>query len=267
MENKGCLNDKVALITGAGSGIGRAIAVAFAQEGASVGINFHKNKAGAEETLSEINNCQADGLLLGGDVSSEEDIKRIVKEIIDKFGKIDIVVNNSGIGASNSPDRVVDILPADWDRVMVVNLKSIMLMGKYVIPHMIENGGGAIVNISSIRGLIGNPNLASYCASKGGVNLLTKEMALDYAKAGIRVNSIAPGFINSEMFKSYIAKQVSPEKALKNFENMAPLKRIGLPEEIADAAVFLVGPDSSFITGVVLPVDGGYTANGVRTIL
>ena len=267
MENNGCLNKKVALITGAGSGIGKAIAIAYAQEGASVGVNFYRNAVGVGETLSEINDCLAEGILLGGDVSSEQDVKRIVEDIIGKFGKIDIVVNNSGIGASNSPDRVVDILPEDWDRAMAVNLKSIMLIGKYVIPHMIENDGGVIVNISSIRGLLGNPNLASYCASKGGVSLLTKEMALDYAKDGIRVNSIAPGFISSEMFESYIAKQEFPEKALKDFENMAPLKRIGLPAEIADAAVFLAGPDSSFITGVVLPVDGGYTANGVRNIL
>jgi NAD(P)-dependent dehydrogenase (short-subunit alcohol dehydrogenase family) len=132
---------------------------------------------------------------------------------------------------------------------------------------MIEQQAGSIINISSIRGLLGNPNLASYCASKGGVVLLSREMALDYARFGIRVNCICPGFVNTEMFQGYIAKQEDPELAVRTFRAMSPLDKVGEPEEIASAALFFAGEASSFVTGTALPVDGGYTASGARSIL
>ncbi|MCK5736386.1 MAG: SDR family oxidoreductase, partial [Spirochaetaceae bacterium] len=178
-----------------------------------------------------------------------------------------ILVNNSGIGSESTPDRVTDISMTDWDRVIDVNLRGVMLTSKFVLPGMIERGKGSIINISSIRGLLGNPNLASYCASKGGVVLLSREMALDYARYGVRVNCICPGFVNTEMFRVYLSKQDNPEEALRVFREMSPLNRVGEPEEIAKTVLFFANEASSFITGAVLPVDGGYTASGARSIL
>jgi NAD(P)-dependent dehydrogenase (short-subunit alcohol dehydrogenase family) len=178
-----------------------------------------------------------------------------------------VLVNNSGIGTAVSPDRVADIAEQDWDRVLEVNLKGVMLACQAVLPGMMRRGRGAIVNIASIRGLLGNPNLASYCASKGGEVLLTRSLALDYARYGVRVNCLCPGFVGSEMLAGYIARQKDPEAARKAFAAMAPMNRIGAPEEIAAAALFLASDASSFVTGAVLPVDGGYTACGARDIL
>jgi dihydroanticapsin dehydrogenase len=151
--------------------------------------------------------------------------------------------------------------------VLAVNLKGAMLTSRYAIPHMKKQGGGAIVNISSIRGLLGSPMLASYCASKGGMVLLTKQMAVEYGLDNIRVNCVCPGFTATEMFETYLGKLGDPEKARKGFAEMAPLERIGTPDEIAHCALFFASEQSSFVTGAALPVDGGYTANGIRDIV
>ncbi len=261
------LADKVALVTGAGSGIGGAIAVAFAREGARVGVNYFQNQEGAADTLARVRAEGAEGVLLRADVSKAEEVAAMVRELEARFQRVDVLVNNSGIGTSSSPDRVADIEEADWDRVLDVNLKGVMLACRAVLPGMMRRGGGAIVNISSIRGLLGNPNLASYCASKGGEVLLTRSLALDYARFGVRVNCICPGFVGSEMLAGYIARQKDPDSARKAFAAMAPMNRIGRPEEIAAAAVFLASEASSFVTGAALPVDGGYTATGARDVL
>jgi dihydroanticapsin dehydrogenase len=261
------LADKVALITGAGSGIGRAIAAAFAREGARVGINYCRNAEGAARTLELVRAEGGEGVLLQADVAEGAQVAAMVRELEERFQRIDVLVNNSGIGTSTCPDRVADMDEGDWDRVLDVNLKGAMLTCRAVLPGMIRRKRGSIVNISSIRGLLGNPNLASYCASKGGEVLLTRSMALDYAPCGVRVNCICPGFILSEMLAGYIAKQKNPAAAAGAFAAMAPLNRIGRPEEIAAAAVFLASEASSFVTGVALPVDGGYTATGARDIL
>jgi NAD(P)-dependent dehydrogenase (short-subunit alcohol dehydrogenase family) len=187
--------------------------------------------------------------------------------VTERWGRIDVLVNNSGIGAASSPDRVADISEEDWDRVMAVNLKGAMLCSRAVIPLMIRQGGGSIIIVSSIRGLLGNPALASYCASKGGEVLLARQMAVEYGRQGIRVNCICPGFVGTEMLRGYIAEQEDPERAGAAFASMSPMDRIGEPEEIAAAALFLASSASSFVTGVALPVDGGYTAFGVREIL
>jgi len=264
---KGRLEERVALVTGAGSGIGRAIAELFAREGARVGINYCRNEPGAARTLEAVHAAGSEGLALRADVSRAGEVERMVRELERAFGRIDVLVNNSGIGAENSPDRVQEILEKDWDRVLAVNLKGVLLACKQVLPIMIRQGRGAIINISSIRGLVGNPNLASYCASKGGEVLLTRQMALDYARFGVRVNCICPGFVLTEMLQGYIGKQLDPAGAQRAFASMAPMNRIGRPEEIAAAALFLASEASSFITGVALPVDGGYTACGARDIL
>jgi NAD(P)-dependent dehydrogenase (short-subunit alcohol dehydrogenase family) len=261
------LADRVALVTGAGTGIGRAIAVLFAREGARVGVNFLQSAEGAARTLELLRAEGSDGLLLKADVASISEVRAMVSSLEARFGRVDVLVNNSGIGTAVSPDRVADIAEQDWDRVLEVNLKGVMLACQAVLPGMMRRGRGAIVNIASIRGLLGNPNLASYCASKGGEVLLTRSLALDYARYGVRVNCLCPGFVGSEMLAGYIARQKDPEAARKAFAAMAPMNRIGAPEEIAAAALFLASDASSFVTGAVLPVDGGYTACGARDIL
>ena len=261
------LADKVALITGAGSGIGRAIAVRFAREGARIGINYFQNSGGAGQTLELVRAAGAEGLLLPADVADSGQVAGMVRELEQACGRIDVLVNNSGIGTAASPDRAAEILEEDWDRVLAVNLKGVLLACKYTLPGMMRRGDGTIVNISSIRGLLGNPTLAAYCASKGGEVALTRQMALDYARFGVRVNCICPGFVLTEMLAGYIAKQADPAGAQAAFARMAPLNRIGRPEEIAAAALFFASPASSFVTGVALPVDGGYTATGARDIL
>jgi NAD(P)-dependent dehydrogenase (short-subunit alcohol dehydrogenase family) len=257
----------VALITGAGSGIGRAIAALFAREGAWVGINFCHHERGAAETLAQVRAAGSEGLALKADVARSGEVEAMVRELERAWGRIDVLVNNSGIGAERSPDRVLEILEEDWDRVLAVNLKGVMLACKLVLPIMIRQGRGTIVNISSIRGLAGNPALASYCASKGAEVLLTRQMALDYARHGVRVNCICPGFVLTEMLAGYIGKQADPQGARKAFASMSPMNRIGRPEEIAFAALFLASEASSFITGAALPVDGGYLAFGARDLL
>ena len=266
-EQEKRLPGKIALITGAGSGIGATIAEAFAREGARVGINYCHNQGGAAETLRRVGKAGSDGLLLKADVAQESEVAAMIEHLVDHFGGIDILVNNSGIGTSKSPDRVAEIIEEDWDNVLAVNLKGVMLTSKHALPWMIRQAQGSIINISSIRGLLGNPTLASYCASKGGVVLLSKQMALDYAHYGVRVNAICPGFVLTEMLEGYINKQEDPQAARTSFAGMSPLGRIGQPTEIAAAALFFASPASSFVTGVALPVDGGYTAYGMRDIL
>ena len=266
-EGAGRLAGKVALVTGAGVGIGRAIAVLFAREGAKVGVNYHHSEAGARETLRQVEEAGSQGLLLPADVSRSAEARALVGRLVERFGGLDVLVNNSGIGTAKSPDRVADILEEDWDRVLAVNLKGMMLASKYALPVMIGRGGGSIVNISSIRGLLGNPALASYCASKGGVVLLSRQMALDYGPHGMRVNCVCPGFVGTGMLRGYIGRQADPAAAEREFAAMSPMERIGRPEEIAAAVLFLASEQASFVTGVALPVDGGYTAYGTRRIL
>jgi NAD(P)-dependent dehydrogenase (short-subunit alcohol dehydrogenase family) len=261
------LKGRVALVTGAGSGIGRAIAVLFAREGARVGINYFHNEPGAARTLEMVRAAGSEGLLLRADVARAEEVEAMVRGLEGAYRRVDVLVNNSGIGTAGSPDRVAEILEEDWDRVLAVNLKGVMLASRQLLPIMIRQGGGAIVNISSIRGLAGNPTLASYCASKGGEVALTRQMALDYARYGVRVNCICPGFVLTEMLSGYIRKQADPAGAEKAFASMSPMNRLGQPQEIASAALFFASEASSFITGAALPVDGGYLAYGARDIL
>lgn len=260
------LDGNIALVTGAGTGIGRAIASLFARHGARIGVNVHKSVEGGQQTVRDIVEQGGEAVLLPADISSTADVEALTERLAQTFGGIDILVNNSGIGTTRTSDRVTDIDEDEWDRVLEVNLKGAMLTSKFVIPYMRKRGGGNIVNISSIRGLLGNPVLASYCASKGGMVLLTKQMALDYAADHIRVNCVCPGFTHTQMLETYLHKQDDPAGARKAFADMAPLRRIGTPDEIACCVLFFASDESSFITGAALPVDGGYTANGIRVI-
>ena len=246
------ISDKVAIITGAASGIGRATAILFAKEGGKV-VVADKNEVGGNETVDLIRSDGGQAIFNYVNVTSATDIQGMVKTTINTYGKLNILVNNAGI-AIRLP--VVDLSEEDWDRNIDVNLKSIYLSSKYAIPRMIKNGGGSIVNIASIYGIVGGRIRAAYAASKGGVVNLTRSMALDYALHKIRVNCVCPGFVNTPLLKN-ILKDKEEYQALADLH---PMGRLGDMLEIALGVLYLASDESSFVTGIALPIDGGYTA-------
>lgn len=246
------ISDKVAIITGAASGIGRTTAILFAKEGGKV-VVADKNEVGGNETVDLIRSDGGQAIFDYVNVTSATDIQGMVKTTINTYGKLNILVNNAGI-ATRLP--VVDLSEEDWDRNIDVNLKSIYLSSKYAIPRMIENGGGSIVNIASIYGIVGGRVRAAYAASKGGVVNLTRSMALDYALHKIRVNCVCPGFVNTPLLKN-ILKNKEEYQALADLH---PMGRLGDMLEIALGVLYLASDESSFVTGIALPIDGGYTA-------
>ncbi|MDD3996233.1 MAG: glucose 1-dehydrogenase [Sphaerochaetaceae bacterium] len=258
---------KHALVTGASGGIGRACAIELAKSGASVSVHYARNVSGAEKTVAEINEFGGKAQAFKANLTKRKELYKLHHFATQCFGPVDILVNNAGIGAVHSVDTITEISMTDWDAALQVNVTAPALLTRLVIPNMVEHRDGAIINISSIRGMLGNPNLAVYCTSKGALALLTKQLATDYSPYNIRINCICPGFVSTEMFQSYIEKQNDPQEALRVFASMAPLNRVGKPEEIAKAVLFFASDESSFITGVVFPVDGGYTASGTRRIL
>lgn len=261
------LSGKVALVTGAGAGIGRAVALALANAGAAVGVNVMANRAGGEETLAQIAASGGSGCLLPGDITLPGIADELVRQLASRFGPVDILVNNSGIGAPASADTVLDISIEDWDRVMTVNIRGAMQCARACLPAMIAKGSGAIVNVASIRGITAARGLAAYSSSKGAILSLTQQMALDYARQGIRVNAVSPGFVETEMLKGYIGRQDDPRAAHDLMAGTAALDRIGQPQEIAAAVLFLASDEASFVTGANLVADGGTMANGLRSFL
>jgi NAD(P)-dependent dehydrogenase (short-subunit alcohol dehydrogenase family) len=253
------LENKVALITGGGSGIGRATALLFAREGASVAIADVNDKA-AQAVAGEIKKSSGHALFETADVTRAADCRRIVDRTIQEFGRIDILFNNAGIIRRAT---VLDLSEDDWDRVMEVNVKPIYLLSREVIPHMQKQGGGSIINTSSGWGLTGGARAAVYCASKGAVVLLTKAMAVDHGPQKIRVNCICPGDTDTGMLRNE-AQQIgeATERFLADAAKR-PLGRIGSPDEIAQAALYLASDTSSFVTGTALVVDGGGLAGSV----
>jgi len=247
---------KVALVTGAGSGIGRAAARLFAAEGASVGL-IDIDPAGIRQTLELIGNQGGQSTLLPADVTSAADISRAIEEITDEYGRIDVLFNNAGIELSRPLHQTTE---QEWDRVLAVNLKGMFLVSKAVLPSMMDQEGGAIVNTSSISGVLGWPAYAAYSTSKGGVIQLTRQMAVDYARYGIRVNCICPGTTLTPLIERLFELEEDPASAKKLIADRHPLGRFAQPEEIAQAVLFLASEEASFITGATLPVDGGYTA-------
>ncbi len=250
----GLVEGKVALVTGSGSGIGRQSALAFGREGAKV-VVADVVVDGGQETVKMIKAAGGDAAFVKCDVSKAADVEAAVKFTVDTFGKIDCAHNNAGI---EGPTRATaDISEAEWDKLLGINLKGIFLSMKYEIPQMLAGGGGAIVNTASIAGLVGFQGLASYTASKYGVNGLTKAAALEYAKAGLRVNSVCPGVINTAMVERLIAETPEMEAGLLAG---TPMGRLGEPSEIGEAVVWLCSDRASFVTGHNMAVDGGYTA-------
>lgn len=252
------LRDKVALITGAASGIGRATALAMAEEGAAI-VATDLNETDGAVLVREIEGAGGRALFLRHDVTREEDWAAVMSALRERFGRLDIAVNNAGIG---EPSPIRETSLADWRRTIAVNLDGVFLGTKAAIEAMAESGGGSIVNISSILGIVGSPTSAAYSASKGGVRLLTKSAALECAEAGlgIRVNSVHPGYIETPMVETALDRRPDPAATREYIEKLHPLGHLGEAADIAAAIVFLASDESKFMTGTELVVDGGLTA-------
>ena len=260
------LEDKVALVTGGASGIGRASALVFAREGASVVVS-DLNVAGSGDTVQEIKAAGGSATAIAGDVSDTDDARSIVESTVEAYGSVDVVLNSAGIISDLAvlgdavPEDRFERTAALYDRVLEVNLRGTYLICWLAIQQMRENGGGSIINISSINGVVGAPiGLGSgfdpYVPSKGGVVQLTKNLAIQYGRDNIRVNCICPGHVKTNLIRSI----TDNPKITERLEERYPLGRFAEPEEIAHAALFLASDESSFVTGAPLLVDGGYTA-------
>ena len=242
------LEGKVALVTGASRGIGRAIALALAEEKATVIINYNGSKERAEETLSKVRSSGADGMVVQCDVSDMAAVDAMVKEAVKTYGHLDILVNNAGITRDN---LIMKMSEEDFDAVINANLKSCFNTIKAVSRQMLKQRAGRIINIASVSGILGNAGQANYAASKAGVIGLTKTMARELASRGITVNAIAPGFVDTDM------TQALSDSVKEAATAQIPLKRFGKPEDIAYMAAFLASERASYITGQIISVDGG----------
>ncbi len=250
----GRLDTKIALVTGAGSGIGRATALVFAREGAKVVVSDIV-VAGGQETVRQIEAAGGEAIFVKADVSQAADVETLVAQTVETYGRLDCAFNNAGIEGGVKP--TIDCTEEEFDRTIAVNLTGVWLCMKYEIQQMLSQGGGAIVNTASAAGLVGFPGLPDYVASKHGVVGLTKTAALEYAKSGIRVNAVCPGVIQTPMVER--GAQLSPgfdELAV----SMEPVGRFGQPAEIGEAVVWLCSDAASFVTGIPMQVDGGLVA-------
>lgn len=248
------LENKVALVTGAGSGIGKASALAFAREGAKVVVADIVVDAG-EQTANAIMESGGEATFIKADVARSAEVEAMVSKTVELYGRLDCAYNNAGLAVS--PRLTTDTAEEDWDRLMNVNLKGVWLCMKYEIPHMLNQGKGAIVNASSMVGVIGLPKRSAYAASKHGVIGLTKVAALEYADAGIRVNAICPAVVRTPLVENIISSDPEAEAQLLS---MIPMKRLASLEEIAEVVVWLCSDASSFVTGHAMLADGGVVA-------
>lgn len=247
------LTGKVAVVSGSGRGIGKAIALALARAGADM-VVFSRTEEQFSRTAREIENMGGRALGLQVDVTRQEDVERMVKAVIEEYGHLDVMVNNAGVNPIYT--RAERVEEKDWDSIMDINLKGAFLCCKEVIPVMKEQGSGCIINVASVAGLKALYKCSAYNASKGGMVLLSKTMALELAPFGIRVNTIAPGFVTTDMTESVLAHPREGERIL----SLIPMGRVGELDEIAPAAVFLASDAASYVTGAVICVDGGWSA-------
>jgi NAD(P)-dependent dehydrogenase (short-subunit alcohol dehydrogenase family) len=245
---------KVALVTGGGVGIGRATALAFAREGAQVVIG-NRNVESGDEVVKAIQAAGGEASFLRTDVESDDDIKALVDHAVSTYGRLDVAFNNAGIEGLVAP--LVDQTDDNFHSVMNINVRGVWLSMKYQIPEMLKTGGGAIVNNSSVAGLIGFGGIGIYSASKHAVMGLTKVAALEYSAQGVRVNAVNPGVIDTSMVDR-LAVSLQTEK--ESLSSLHPIGRIGKPDEVANAVLWLCSEKASFVTGTAMPVDGGYTA-------
>jgi NAD(P)-dependent dehydrogenase (short-subunit alcohol dehydrogenase family) len=254
------LKDKVAIITGAGQGIGLSVAERFAREGARLVLNELHSETGTQ-AVKRIRALKGQVILVRGDISSSRVARRTIETALERFGRLDVLVNNAGIAGSSVGDGpVTESKEEAWDKVLRINLKSVFLCCRYAIPKMIKGGGGSVINISSVLGLVGSAKhfrSHAYAASKGGVISLTRAMAASYAGDRVRVNCVCPGLIDTPM----AGRIRSNNSALRFVRQRQPLRNgLGRPEEVAATIVFLASDEAPMITGIVLPVDGGWSA-------
>ena len=246
------LKGNVAFITGFGSGLGQAIAVMFAQEGATV-AGTSPTESNGRETVGMVEKVGGQALYWPGDVSNSAQMKRLIDETVRRLGGIDIVVNSGGVRTNGS---ITEITEDDWDRTLDVNLKGAFIVSRLAIPEMIKRGGGVILHIAARSGMLGQSGRAAYCASKGGLVRLTEAMAMDHAPDKIRVNCICPGPTRTPMVDTS-----TPEK-LARYKTRVPIGRIGEPDDVAYAALYLASDEASMVTAAILPVDGGMRLTG-----
>ncbi len=247
------LKDKIAIVTGAGSGIGRACALALIREGARV-VLVGRRKDRIEDVAHE---AGGDALAVAADVSKQADIAQVIERTVNAFGGVNVLVNNAGI---LHPGTVEQITEQQWDETFNTNVRGLWLLSRAVLPHMRKAGGGSIINMASVLGINGARMRAVYSASKGAVILLTKCMAIDHGPEKIRVNAICPLFVETELTAAYLKTTADPDAVRRERIHLHPIGRLGQPEDMAGLTVYLASDESSWVTGAVFPVDGGYLA-------
>ncbi len=247
------LNDKVAIVTGAGSGIGRACALALAREGAKVAL-IGRRKDRLKDVAREIVDS---AFVLAADISKTVEIDRVVEQTVGRFGGLDVLLNSAGVLHVGTVEHITE---EEWDETFNINVRGLWLLSRAALPHMRKARGGSIINIASVLGINGARNRASYAASKGAVVLLTKCMAIDHGHENIRVNAICPSFVETDLTAAIISQAPNPETVRRERVGVHPIGRLGRPEDIAGLAVYLASDESSWVTGAVFPVDGGYLA-------
>ncbi len=250
------LQGKISIITGAGTGLGKEMALVFAREGSSVVVAEIQKETG-ERVAQQIKGEGREARFIPTDITLASDVEKMVAGTLEAYGRIDVLVNNAGINPSRTP--LHETPEPDWDRTLAVNLKGAFLCSKYVLPVMIQQGGGSVINIASVVGAIGCSDRAAYTASKGGLIGLTRNMAVDYAPYNIRVNALCPGFVETELTRIYFDKlrEQDPQK-LERLVGHHPLGRLGKPADVAHAALFLASDEAAWITGLDMGVDGGF---------
>jgi len=252
------LSGKVALVSGAARGIGRGIALRFAAEGAQVGL-LDLQLQGCQLVVAEIERAGGEALALAADISQPAAVTAALAQLEARFERVDVLVNNAAVMPAG---RIHETSPADFDRCLAVNLRGTYLLCRAVLPGMLQRGRGSIIHMASVTGLLGLPGLAAYSMSKGALIALARAMSTDYARHGIRVNSVAPGTIDSPMLHDFLAAQAEPLQLRDDFDAMHPIGRIGQIDEVAQVCLFLASDASSFVTGATYTVDGGLSVKG-----
>jgi|HubBroStandDraft_6_1064221.scaffolds.fasta_scaffold675892_1 NAD(P)-dependent dehydrogenase (short-subunit alcohol dehydrogenase family) len=252
------LADKVAIITGAGGGQGRAAALLFSREGAKI-VASDWNAQSGEETAAQVRAVGGDAIHIGADVSATAQVRGLIDGALESYGQIDVLYNNAGVGYSStlSMGDILKTPEEDWDRVLAINLKSVFLTCKYAIPEMLKTAGGSIINTSSVAALVGEGSAHAYTAAKGGMISLSRAIAVEFGPKNVRVNCICPGVIDTAMVESVVGPLKDPSRPFR----LSPIRRLGTADDIAYCALYLASDESSFVTGAVFVIDGGLTAH------